>query len=87
MNNKVLINLYVPEVSQCYDIYIPVNEVVWKVVKLITKVVSDFSGGTLPLEKDYILINRISGKIYKTNEIILDTDIKNATKLILLSNR
>ena len=37
MKNKVLIKVFFPELSTNYDIFIPVNEQVWKVNKLICK--------------------------------------------------
>ena len=37
MINKVLIKLIVPAAGQAYDIFIPVNELVWKINKLIVK--------------------------------------------------
>ena len=37
MNNKVLVKLYVPEISQSYDLFIPVNEVIWKICSAIAR--------------------------------------------------
>lgn len=84
MKNKVLIKLLVPALDRDYDIFIPVNEFIWKVTKLIVKSVSDLSRINLDINKNYILINQSTGKIYKNNEIIIDTDIRNATELVLL---
>lgn len=85
MKNKVLIKLIVPELDAAYDIFIPVNEVVWKVKKLIAKSVYDLSGGVLNLKSEYTLINKSTSKIYSNNAVIINTDIRNATELILLS--
>ena len=35
--NKILINLYVPNLNQYYDLFIPVNEFIWKINKLVVK--------------------------------------------------
>lgn len=85
MNNKVLIKLVVPSLNNSYDIFIPVNELVWRVTKLIVKSVSDLSRVTLDINNKYILINQNTGKIYDINEKIIDTDIRNSTELVLLS--
>lgn len=85
MNNKVLIKLIVPELDDTFDIFIPVNEVVWKIKKLIVKVVSDLSGEALDFNKDYALINKLTSQSYDNNAIIINTDIRNASELILLS--
>ena len=37
MENKVLIKLIMPELDEEFDIFIPVNELIWKIKKLIIK--------------------------------------------------
>lgn len=86
MKNKVLIKLYVPMLGETYDVFIPVNEIVWKINKLIVKSVSDLSDGTLPINKNYVLINIETGKVYNSNEIIISTDIRNSTKIALIES-
>ena len=72
-----------PEVDANYDVFIPVNEYVWKVKKLLLKSLSDLYGGIIDLSKNYILFNANTGNIYTNNQIIIETDIKNATKIII----
>ena len=84
MENKVLIKLFLPEFEKSFDVYIPVNEVIWKVKKLLAKSVSDLCDVNLN-SVDYLLLNKTSGKIYQNNEIVLNTDIRNATELLLIS--
>lgn len=85
MKNKVLIRLYVPEIDFSFDVFIPVNEIVWKVKKLLVKSVSDLTGGILDLESDFTLINKVTSEIYDNNSIVINTNIRNASELILLS--
>lgn len=87
MDNKVLIKLTVPEINQTFDIFIPVNEVLWKVKKLISKCVKDLSGNNFDFSKEYILINIETNQIYNENDIIINTDIRNATRLLLISEK
>lgn len=84
MMNKVLIKLYVPTLGENYDIYIPVNEMVWKVNRLIVKLISDMSNDNFNIDKDYALINIDTGMIYNNNDIIINTDIRNASRLLLV---
>jgi len=86
MKNKVLIKLSVPELNEVYDVFIPVNEYIWKAIKLIVKSISDLSGGTLNIQDDYLLINKNTGRIYQNNEVVINTEIRNSTELVLLSN-
>ena len=85
MKNKVLIKLIVPELDETFDIFIPVNEVIWKIKKLMIKSISDLSGVDLNSQKNYALINKDNSRIYSNNEIVINTDIRNASELILIS--
>ena len=85
VKNKVLIKLFVPELDSTFDVFIPVNELMWKIKKLIIKSVSDLSFGALEKDKNYVLINKINGKVYNNNSIVIETDIRNSSELILLS--
>lgn len=84
MKNKVLIRLYIPALDKSYDVFIPVNEIIWKINKLIVKSVSDLTESVLPLSKEYLLVNMDSGRIYNNNEIVINTDIRNSTKIALI---
>lgn len=85
MNNKVLIKLIIPELDYSFDIFLPVNEIIWKEIKLIIKSVSDLTGGAIDTNNEYVLMNKQTSKIYDNNQILINTDIRNATELILLS--
>ena len=85
MKNKVFIKLIVPELNDSFDVFIPVNEIIWKIKKLTCKSVSDITGGALDIKKEYNLINMENGRVYDNNEIVINTDIRNATELLLLS--
>lgn len=82
--NKILINLYVPSLNQYYDLFIPVNEFIWKINKLVVKSISDLSDGKLLMNQNYVIVNIETGKIYDNNDIVINTDIRNTTKLALI---
>lgn len=82
--NKILINLYVPSLNQYYDLFIPVNEFIWKINKLVVKSISDLSDGKLLMNQNYVIANIETGKIYDNNDIVINTDIRNTTKLVLI---
>ena len=87
MENKVLIKLIMPELDEEFDIFIPVNEIIWKIKKLIIKSISDLSKTDLNIQDEYILINKDNSKIYTNNEILINTDIRNGTELFLISKK
>lgn len=82
--NKILINLYVPNLNQHYDLFIPVNEFIWKINKLVVKSISDLSDGKLLMNQNYVIANIETGKIYDNNDIVINTDIRNTSKLALI---
>ena len=84
MMNKVLIKLYVPNLGELYDVFIPVNEIMWKVNKLVVKSVSDLSDGFMSTDKNYALVNMKNGRVYNSNEIVINTDIRNSTEIALI---
>lgn len=84
MNNKVLIRLIVPDIDVSYDVFIPVNELVWKIKKLLLKSVSDMTSVPLDINANYALINKDSCNIYGNNDIVINTDIRNGTELLLI---
>lgn len=85
--NKVLIKLYVPYLDTTFDIFIPVNEFIWRINKLIVKSVSDLTEGIFPTEKNYIIINTETGNIYNPNDIVINTDIRNSTNLTIIETK
>ena len=85
MKNKVLIKLIVPELDMNFDVFIPVNELVWKVKKLLVKSVSDITDIPLNLDTEYTLINKDNCETYKNNETIINTNIRNGSELLLIS--
>lgn len=86
MNNKVLIKLIIPELDTSFDIFIPVNELIWKVKKLLIKSISDITNISLLENNNYILINKTTSRIYSNNEIIINTDIRNGTEVLLITS-
>lgn len=84
MKNKVLIKIIVPETDDTFDIFIPINEVVWKIRKFIVKGISDLTSGMVDSNDEYCLMNLDTSVIYDNNQIIANTDIRNACELVLL---
>lgn len=83
MEYKVLIKLFVPEVEQSFEMYIPVNKTVNQVIFLMNKVVNDITLGSYPIKDTIKLINRRSNVQYDLSKLIRDTDIKNGTELVI----
>ena len=86
MKNKILIKLTLIDLDETFDIFIPVNEVIWKLKKLIIKSISDLTGNSLNMNADYVLMNKITSKIYQNNELVINSDIRNGSELLMIEN-
>ena len=85
INNKVIVKLIVPEIDKIYDLYLPVNKKIGNIINLLNITVSDFSNNEFMKSTKNILINAKDGHQYSPDILLLNTDIRNGTKLILLS--
>ena len=82
MDYKVLIRLFVPEINEVYELYIPINKYVGDICESLCKIVNDLSKN-YPLKKNANLCNRRTGVIYQKNHTIRQTDIRNGTELVI----
>ena len=83
MKNKILIELYIVELDQTYNICIPYNEYVGKVIQEIVKSAFELADATNSKE-EYYLINPENGIIYSNSSLIIETDIRNSKKVFLI---
>jgi hypothetical protein len=81
---KVLIELYVPEIEEQYELYIPVNKTVGYCVKQIKKMLSE-RFEELSADMTVNLYNKRTGQMYSNNVLVRNTNIRNGTQLALLT--
>ena len=84
MNNKVLVLIYVPYLSNEYEVLIPTNERIEKIIEKLKKMFYDLSDANFDIQKEYNLIDSETGNAYEYGSIVRDTDISYASKLIFL---
>ena len=82
--NKVLICVFVPLIEKEYDVYIPVNKKVGYIKKLLIKSIIELSENNYKVSENIVLSNKTTSYVYKDDEYIIDTDIRNGTKLVIL---
>ena len=83
--NKILVTIYVPEIDNTYDVLIPANKKVGELIILINKIVNELSNNEFKISNTNTLWNRNTNKQYDKDYLVEQTDIKNNTKLVLLS--
>ena len=84
MEYRVLIRLFVPEIEEEYEMYIPINKFVGEIVRSINQLTNSMSAGVLPIKDEVYLINRHTGVCYSGDMLIRDTDIRNGTELVMI---
>ena len=84
MNDKVLINLYIPFIEKKYEVFIPAGKKIGEIIYLIGNSLKDITNGYYIYKKTEKLYNRQTGKEYNLNEIIKHTNIRNGTELVFM---
>ena len=79
-DNKILVNLYVLSLGKSTEVFVPVNEKVGTISKLLNTTLFD----SIDFEKNNKIINVETGMLYQNNDLVRNTDIKNGTRLLLL---
>ena len=82
--NKVLIKLYVPIMEMEYDVWIPVNKKIYKVIKLLLKALNELSSGEYIPAKEPLLYDKATAKLYNINLTVKENNIKNGSEIILI---
>ena len=82
--NKVLVKLYVPVIEKEYDVWLPINKKVYKIVSLLEKSINELSGGYYTPSKMPMLYDKSSAKAYDMNLNVKDNNIKNGAEIILI---
>ena len=85
MKNKVLVKLRVPEIDKEYDIYLSINKKIGNIILLLNKAINEMTEGEFELSKTNVLYNSFTGESYDIDKLLIDTDIRNGSELILLS--
>lgn len=79
-DNKFMVDLYVLVLDRHFELFIPIDEKVGNIVKLLDKSLLVMVSNN----KNFTLLNLYSGNVYKNNDLVRNTDIQNGTKLILI---
>ena len=84
MNNKILIELYVPLIEKEYDVFIPVNKRIGIIKQLLEKGISELGDNGYEIKQDTNLYSKETGLPYMVQDFVKDTDIKNGSRIVLM---
>jgi len=82
--NKILVYIYIPIIEQKYDLFIPINRKIGFIKRMIAKSVIELSKGDYCVNNELKLINKKTNHVYDDNLFVIDTDIRNGCRLVLL---
>ncbi len=83
MKNKILVELIVPEVEESYNVFLPINRKIGNVIILLSKAVSELTGGVYTVSNKTNLYDVSTGNAYNMDATVLDTNIRNGSKIVL----
>lgn len=82
--NRVLIKLYVPILEEKYDVWIPINKKIYKVIELMVKILNEITKDCYKPKKMPLLYDKSTAKPYDLNSNAKENKIKNGTEIILI---
>lgn len=85
INNKVYIQLIVPELDKVFDLYLPINKKIGNIINLLNKALYEMSSGELVLSNSNSLYNVTTKEKYSPDVLLAHSNIRNGTRLVLLS--
>ena len=84
MDYKILVEFHIPEIEEDYEAYIPINKTIGEVSNLLLRVLRE-KYSTFAEGGDIKLYDRYTYRVYRENDLIRNTGIKNGSELIIIS--
>ena len=84
MNNKALVEIFLPAAGQKYDVYIPLDSKMRDVVKMVSGALSDLSNGKYIANNEAILCDAETGMVFDVNIRVAELGIKTGSRLMLI---
>ena len=85
MNDKVNVKVIVPEINKSFNVILPINKKIGVIINLLNKGINELSNGDYPLSTTNKLYNVDTLQRYEPNLLLFNSDIRNGTKLVLLT--
>ncbi|MBQ9834415.1 MAG: hypothetical protein IJO33_04420 [Bacilli bacterium] len=82
--NKLLVKISYPRINQEYEMFIPINKTIAKILMLVQKAISEINVDYIPIKKDVSLVKKNTGEVLPMNEIVKNTSIEQGDVLVIL---
>lgn len=84
MENKILIELIVPVLEEKYDVFIPLTKKVGNVLNLVVKTVAELTDSKEAQRTQLNFYSGETGEKLDKNILIMNANLKNGSRLILM---
>ena len=84
MNNKILVQILIPEIDEVYDLFIPINIRIGMVIKLLNESLVEVSNGLYVTKRNRKLYNVDGANPYPFNKLVRETNIRNGSKIVFM---
>ena len=82
--NKILIEVSVPFIEKKYDVFVPVNKKVRRVIIQLCEAINELTNGSYIIKNNAILCDKVTGGMYNPDVLIKESGLKNGTKVLLI---
>ena len=83
LNYNILVTVVYPDIEEEFDVYIPTTKTVAYVAQLLQKAVIEMIDASYTINPNAMLVNARTGEEYDLNNFVIDTTIRNGTKLVI----
>lgn len=84
MDDKVLVNVYLPASGQDYDVMVPRRLKLRDVTPMLAAALVELSGGSFIPSDDVAICDRQSGALLNINVTVDELGIRNGSKLMII---
>ena len=81
MNNKVLVELIVPEIDRKFSVFLPINKKIGNIILLLNRAINEIDPNHTKISNS--LYNQDSARKYDIDQLLYDTDIRSGVSLVL----
>ena len=82
--NRVLVNVFFPRIGKKYDVWIPLNKRLYKVIESLIRGVNELNDNIYKTDELPLLYDKETGKPYDLNWMVGETNIRNGIELIII---
>ena len=82
--NQILVKIYVPSLEKTYEVWIPPQKRIFNVIVLLSKAINELNDNCFRAKEMPMLYDKYSGEAIDVTKLIIETDIRNGTELILI---